>query len=189
MSSIERYKDEQAREWEDQFQEREQTLDEPLTCCRWAEMAVGRGLIYPFIKRLLNWWATGKELHPWFGVLGMLMVNRLREELQNWSIAPIDVSFQTITATLVLRSIRLIIWIRVGEGMLQFKKRKSFNISSGTLLFSLHTVYFFIFFGQKLLLSTVNDFLLCKMFYFVSRCFHLSVFGLLILSVEFKISL
>lgn len=117
------------------------------------------------------------------------MVNRLREELQNWSIAPIDVSFQTITATLVLRSIRLIIWIRVGEGMLQFKKRKSFNISSGTILFSLHTVYFFIFFGQKLLLSTVNDFLLCKMFYFVSRCFHLSVFGLLILSVEFKISL
>lgn len=82
MSSIEPYKDEQAQEWEDQFQEREQALDEPLTCCRWGKMAVERGLIYPFIKRSLNWWATGKELHPWFGELAMLTVNRLSEELE-----------------------------------------------------------------------------------------------------------
>lgn len=114
MSSIEPYKDEQAREWEDQFQEREQTLDEPLTCCRWGKMAVGRGLIYPFIKRSLNWWATGKELHPWFGELAMLTVNRLSEELEEKSIIPINLSFQRITATLVVKSIKPIIWIWAG---------------------------------------------------------------------------
>lgn len=82
MSSVELCKDEQAREWEDQLQEREQTLDEPLTCCRWGKMAVGRGLIYPFIKRLLNWWATGNESHPQFGGLAVLAVKQYNEELE-----------------------------------------------------------------------------------------------------------
>lgn len=43
------------------FEETEQTLDEPLTCCWGGETATGRGFIYPFIKTYLNWWATQEK--------------------------------------------------------------------------------------------------------------------------------